>query len=325
MALDPRLSTFGFTGSDRQGNTYRFPLADMERYKGRIYFRASQEETSTVSQQLIDTFTGTNNAFGLSQAVDAAGAQTIADIRGTAPSLQTRNTGITDIIPQGSVTLFLPSSLQFSDEVSYSGMDLGIVGSAAAAGIREGDNLAQLARRGFNAAFPSFESLQEAVTKGLTGEAAQVAAIRTSRRINSEVAGAISSATGLSLNPNKRSILQEVPIRSFQFTFKLIPTTASEAKTIGLIIKWFRLNMYPEAVSTGNIAFKYPSKFDIGMSYGGKKVATGILPCFLERVSTTYNAAGMGFHSDGEFQETDVTLVFREERALTKADIEGGY
>lgn len=325
MASDPRLGPFGRLGERPIGERtrYRFPLTDMERYKGRITFSAEKEEVSSAAQGVIDTVAG-NNPIALNQAIDAAGAQNIADIGGTDPSLQTVVTGKTDVEPQGSVMLFLPQALLFSDRVDYGPLDLNIVGSAVYEGVRNRENLAQLAARGFNSAFPDFQSLQDAVTKGLTGPAAQVAALRVSRRISSEAAGAISSATGIAMNPNKRSIFESVPIRTFQFAFKLIPTTAAEAEIIKSIVKWFRTNMYPEKIGAGGIAFAYPSKFNISLTYDGKQVATGILPCFLESVTATYNSGSMALHADGNFQETDLTLVFREERALTKEDIEKG-
>ena len=80
--------------------------------------------------------------------------------------------------------------------------------------------------------------------------------------------------------------------------------------------------MYPETSSEGlQAALKFPSKFSIELRYGKKKVATGILPCFLETVDVAYNPSNMGFHEDGNFQETDISLSFVEERALTKRDI----
>lgn len=318
MASDPRLGPFGRLGERPIGERtrYRFPLTDMERYKGRITFSAEKEEVSSAAQGVIDTVAGNNplEAFG------GIGPS----IGGTDPSLQTVVTGKTDVEPQGSVMLFLPQSILFSDRVNYTDIDLNIVGSAVFEGVRNRENLGQLAARGFNSAFPDFQSLQDAVTKGLTGPAAQVAALRASRRISSEAAGAISSATGIAMNPNKRSIFESVPVRTFQFAFKLIPTTAAEAEIIKSIVKWFRTNMYPEKIGAGGIAFSYPSKFNISLTYGGKQVATGILPCFLESVTATYNSGSMALHADGNFQETDITLVFREERALTKEDIEKG-
>jgi hypothetical protein len=62
------------------------------------------------------------------------------------------------------------------------------------------------------------------------------------------------------------------------------------------------------------------------MFYNEKGVATKILPCYLESVNTVYNNTSMGMHSDGSFQEVDITLNFREARTLHRKDIiDGGY
>ncbi len=39
---------------------------------------------------------------------------------------------------------------------------------------------------------------------------------------------------------------------------------------------------------------------------------------------TNYNPNSMSFHTDGEFQETDLSLSFVEERALRRQDIVKG-
>ena len=80
--------------------------------------------------------------------------------------------------------------------------------------------------------------------------------------------------------------------------------------------------MYPD-VSDDYVeaALRFPSKFNIKLLYDKKKVATRILPCFLQGVDVVYNATGMAFHRDGNFQETDISLNFVEERPLTKRDI----
>ena len=111
---------------------------------------------------------------------------------------------------------------------------------------------------------------------------------------------------------------------------RLCPGSAEslkEAESIKAIVQFFREEMMPENVTELGInsALRYPSKFDIKMTYNGKKVAHSILPSFLTDVNVTYNSSSMAFHSDGKgggnFQETDLSLAFTEERTLNKYDI----
>ena len=85
--------------------------------------------------------------------------------------------------------------------------------------------------------------------------------------------------------------------------------------------------MYPEDVAPAGIpvGYKFPYKFVINMRYRGKKVATGILPCFLENFDTNYNPNSMGMMKDGNFPEVTIAMSFIESRTLRKTDIEGGY
>lgn len=299
---------------------YKFPLNNQDDYKGRIIFTAYDEDYQTIQQTGFQIF---------EQLASEEQQQTERDFRGNNPSISTVSSGVSTRLPERSVQLFLPTTLQFADRVEYTNVDLGIVGSAAALAIQRGESGAAIARQIMSQSLPSFESISQAVQEGLTGEAAQVAALRIAGRINSEVQGAIETSTGIALNPNRRSTLRGIGIRRFQFTFKMIPTSQEEAREIGNIIRFFRTEMYPESKALPGTsiqaALKFPAKFRIKMKYGSKTVATGILPCFLESVNTTYNPNAMAFHTDGEFQETDITLAFMEERALTKSDIEGGF
>ena len=202
-----------------------------------------------------------------------------------------------------------------------------MIGGGAALALREGATGAQMLLDAARGSIPSFEDLQDAFVNGLRSEAAQVAALRTVGRLSEGVGGAIETETGITLNPNRRSTFKGIGLRRFNFSFQLIPTSAAEALRIREIIGFFRHNMYPDVKGqVGNIpgtsaAFTFPSKFEISMVYGRKRVGAMTLPMFLEHVNVTYNPNSMAFHTDGEPQETVVDLAFIEERALTKPDI----
>lgn len=326
----------------------KFPLEESNLYQGRIVFSAYREDYKTVAATGFNLFSNEATKERKSRR-EALTNQGITDERLINAQLATQDKQISDLyqspadkdtrpaIPnhigngKRSCTLYLPSQIQFQDRIEYTNVDLNILGQSAANALRSGASGAETVRRVVGDALPSFESLSEAVRSGLSSEAAQVAALRVSRRLNSEVAGAIETTTGVTLNPNRRQTLKGVGIRQFRFQFKMIPTTQAEANMITNIIKFFREEMYPETSSEGvQAALKFPSKFNIKMMYGNKQVTTGILPCFLENIDVVYNPSNMGFHKDGtgggDFQETDVSLSFVEERALTKRDIVfGGY
>lgn len=224
---------------------------------------------------------------------------------------------------EGSVTLYMPQTLQFNDGVQYDNVDLGAIGGSVERTVgRGGANVGQVVAA-------AAENVGQTITDIIRGSnqrgAAELAAMRLSGAISDRVEGAVSSATGLAINPNKRTLLKGVGIRRFVFTFKLIPTSHQEAEVSKRIIKFFRAQAYPDSITIGgvDVGFEFPNKFDIKLKYKGGDVATKILPSFLEKVDVVYNPNSMGMHTDGNFNEIDITLGFVEERALSKVDITG--
>lgn len=315
----------------------KFPLSDEQEYKGRIIFESTKESYQTLGD------------IGISAAKQLEGFENAESVAFFGDDNKAVGSGLPTPEILNTIQLYLPQTLQFADAVEYTNIDLGIVGGAAAVALRNNATGGEIARRVFQSSLPSLQSLQDAVNLGLTSEASQVAALRVASRISSGVQGAIETETGITLNPNRRSTLRGIGIRRFRFTFNLIPNSQKEANQITKIIKSFRTSMYPAASgrigdrrdapglpgdgsissfvdnADVSVALRFPNKFNIKLRYGNKQVATGILPCFLEAADVVYNPNAMSMHTDGNFQETAITLSFIEERALVKSDIESGF
>ena len=332
---------------------FNFPIVTSgnKEYKGRIKFTAYKEDTKNLVDAALSLNTGVqriktiDDAINRLQSVDPSNpsmsialSQKIIQLSNASAAFTgTNNPTAAPRTPakihSGSISLYLPTSLQFADAISYGDIDLGSLGGAAAAALRSNNNDISIGKMGaatLDAAGSMALDLWKGLTGGDAGAAAQIAVMRLAKGVNSEIGNAIESETQIIVNPNKRSTLRGVALRRFNFTFKLIPTSKLEADTITGIIKFFREEMYPVsevAFGAANIslALRFPSKFDISISYDGKKIATGILPSFLENINVIYNPNAMAFHADGNFQETNITLNFVEERALSKSDIEKGF
>ena len=139
----------------------------------------------------------------------------------------------------------------------------------------------------------------------------------------------VNNALQTTLNPNIRATFRSVNLREHSFTFKFIPRSQAEAQEVRSIIDWFRMQVYPESIAqVGGIkvAYKFPNKMLIRMKYGmNTDIVTNYLPAHLVNMSTNYNPTNMSFYSDGEMQEIDLTLNFREYRTLSKEDIRAGF
>jgi len=315
---------YGDTGrKELAKSSFKFPLED-DGYKGRISFEAVQEAYRTLPETVFN---------GLVEGANLANQATV-DANADPNKLKSKSKAFTGVqktvrgtlpprIGAGrKATLYLPQALQFQDTVEYTGIDLGIIGRGAAEAISAGRSGGAIAKAMAGNMLPNFASVQEAFNQGLKSEAAQVAGLRLASKISPELQGAIETETGIAINPNRRSTLKGIGIRQFRFSFKMIPTSPEEAEEVKRIVQFFREEMYPDTSDDVlEAALRFPSKFNIKLFYDKKKVATRILPCFLQGVDVVYNATGMAFHKDGNFQETDLSLNFVEERPLTKRDI----
>jgi hypothetical protein len=317
---------------------FNFPIVTSgnQEYKGRITFSAYKEDTKNLVDAALSLNTGIQVAASQASSINQARLSGSIVQQSTAGFIGTNLTTAPRTpakIKTGSISLYLPTSLQFADAISYGDVDLGSLGGAAAAALKANNNDISIGKMGA-AALDATGTMALDLWKGLTGgdagAAAQIAVMRLAKGINSEIGNAIETETQIIVNPNKRSTLRGVALRRFNFTFKLIPTSKLEADEITGIIKFFREEMYPVseiALGAANVslALRFPSKFNIAISYDGKKIATDILPSFLENINVIYNPNAMAFHADGNFQETNITLNFVEERALSKSDIEKGF
>ena len=309
-------------------SSFKFPLED-DGYKGRITFEAVQEAYLSLAETAFGGLVDGASAVANNTRRDGLGGEStptqksVEAVKAFLGREQTKRGTLPPRIGAGrKASLYLPQALQFQDTVEYTGIDLGIIGSAAEQVLKAGGTGGKVAQAAARNILPDFASVQEAFTQGLKSEGAQIAASRLTSKISPEVQGAVETQTGIAINPNRRSTLRGIGIRQFRFSFKMIPTSPEEAEEVKRIVQFFREEMYPDTSDdTVSAALRFPSKFNIKLFYDKKKVATKILPSFLQGVDVVYNATGMSFHKDGNFQETDISLNFVEERPLTKRDI----
>lgn len=228
------------------------------------------------------------------------------------------------------VTLYLPQAITFSDQADYeSNVQLGALGAASEATINRGGNAGAAIAAGMRQASSTVTDLIYGNT-GAAGEAARFAATRIANALPGQTIGNVAaSVLRTAVNPNKRTLFRGVNIREFAFQFKMIANSQREAIEIDNIVRFFRTELYPSVVGEGQgtdlIGYNFPNLFDIDMKYNNQPVATKIKPVYLRNVTTTYNPASMGWHSDGKPSEVDVTLAFVEERTLNKGDVQRGF
>lgn len=333
-------------------NTYQYPLHDEDDYKGRIRFTLFAEQyfntglsdilsdkqqdmknLKTKRQELLDQVKAeakdneggggmsTTASYGELEEVTAQLEELSKDV-GAFNGLQNE----TDMgmrprqIVDTEVLLYLPQGLQFRDNVTYENVDVGATGAAVAGGASVLGSMAD--------GVGSF-------VNGLTGggandglaKLATVKLASSAGKFSDEVTAGLKLQTGVTTNPNQRSLFKQVNMREFAFNFKMIARSKEEAAQVKKIVNFFRSELYPEdiPVTIGgqelSLGYQFPNKFNLEFEYDGKTIAHKVKPCFLRSVDTTYNASQMAFHDDGEFLEVDMNLNFTETVTLSKKDI----
>lgn len=238
---------------------------------------------------------------------------------------------------KGTVTLPLQRGLQYNDKVTYSteATNFGAGFIPAAASLINGEN----------------GDLNDASVGGISRIVARAAGVGAGAGLGKiagmSAAGAVLGGVGAetlsnfakevsrtSMNPNLRTLFDGVPMRSFAFPFRMVAKSEAEAEEIRSIVRFFRAELYPEAVNAGEdknipFAYKFPNVFHIELKDStGNNPAFKIQRCYLNGVTATFNqtATGMYKGSKGDyFIEVDMSLEFLEIAAMDKGKVEGGF
>lgn len=314
--------------------TLNYPLEE-DKYKAKVIFGLVQDrKVGDASARLFDFLDSTNNAKKKLDEQETESGISDADATELKKALSSHNgeesasqKGSTIKVSGTTVGLYLPMGLTFNDGVKYDNIDLGSAGAA----MEKGLGFAQSMMDGVG-------SFISNIGGGNKTELARLAGIQLSNRAGAfadEVRAVQKLSGGLTLNPNERILFDRPNMRTFTFTFKFIAKSDEEALQVDEIIKFFRSELYPEEInrSLGNgnsiaLGYRFPNQFNISFEYDGTPIPglAKIKPCYLADVSTVYNASQMAMHSDGRFMEVDMTLQFRETKALTRKDVSvGGF
>lgn len=325
----------------------KFPISDAESelpYKGSIRFTARKPVSFDLSGIIKATSSLTNlqelltdNSAEGQELIDQATANLQNQVQ-SHKGLQNQSDRVkgTGLILERednppSAELYLPQQIQINDAVTYDNtFQLGIGGALASEGLASGQSIAAAALAQGSEAIRGFV---DTMLSGANTDQAKVIASRTAQAtLGQQLSGAVLINTQVTVNPNVRALFSSVPLRQFNFNFKMVPRSAEEQRSIKAIIKFFRTHLYPEVIRTGSgegavaIGYKFPKVFTIDMSYNQKRIGPKLLPCYLSNFAVVYNENGMGFYENndgsGEFSESSVSLTMIEAHPLHKELVE---
>lgn len=227
--------------------------------------------------------------------------------------------------PLGTILLPIPSNIQDGNSVNYTDDSMNsLVGAAlgGAEGIMKGiptafkdggiegaaKYLLEQSQGALNASGLTLENAQNLVTKYFAGQAVGLFGANVS--LNQLLA----REGGQVFNPNMELLFNGPTLRNFNFTFKMMPRSASEAEEIKQIIRFFKRGMAPKAGS-GNLFLKTPNVFELRYRQGNgeHQFLHRFKQCFLENISVNYTGEGVySTYDDGTPVSMNMNLAFKE-------------
>jgi hypothetical protein len=265
---------------------------------------------STYNYQVADVFGGSDGISNISSGLIFDGANL------------SKRTLKNDL---GSVTLPMPSTISEANQTGWgedslnnlaAGLMSGAVGMVG--NITDGNliggigDVVQTAKNVFNSAGAKAQIRQQ-----LTLNAAASVVKKLGININTE--GYRARVTGTVINPNLELLFNGPKLRAFQFSYKLAPRSAKEAKQIRGIIKFFKKAMAPKRAKTGGSGDEFflgaPNIFRVKFMNGSKESNTlpTLKTCALVNFNVNYTADGFySAYVDGQPVSVQIDLAFAE-------------
>lgn len=198
-----------------------------------------------------------------------------------------------------AITLAVQQAPRTSYKMEYEDVDMGsIVGGTAG-----GANLANLA---------TVEGLKALGSMSMAG--------------SPKFSEGLQQMAGKSINPFKTTLFKGVGLRHFEFNYKFMSKSASEASNVKRIIDLFKFHMHPE-FSDNKVFLTHPSEFQIVYYYNGQENENihKISTCVLVDMDVDYGEEQMVTFVDGMPIEINMKLRFMETEIMTKERIQEGY
>lgn len=233
------------------------------------------------------------------------------------------------IIENGtSIYLPAPEGLAYSNASTYNDAELGIIGNAMLGGLNIAKNSSS-AEEAVNSLAMAGGAAWQSASAGFKSDpkTAILAAISAGLGDQSEGAkAAVGIAAGARFNPYVVTAFDGTNTRDYSFEYKFIPSSKSEAETIKNIANIFQICVYGEVEG---FLLKYPPKWSISIlsavsdGNGGLelKPLSSFYECYLEGCDVTYNSSSNSYFYDDSPLETDITIRFKETKALHANEI----
>lgn len=202
------------------------------------------------------------------------------------------------------IHMYIPQSIAVSDGASFGNLNTGIFNEAKAV-IEASD-----------------KPKAEATDASLQNIGIGTAVIKQLGLDNFGVTDKALLDSGVAKNDATTLTYEGSAIRTFEFAFKMVASSAEESETMRIIEHTFRKYMY--ALKVSEAFLQYPPLFRIKFMKGDKfnNHLPRIFDSYLTNMSTTFNDGGGNmFFASGAPSEMSMNLTFQEQKQLTRDDI----
>ncbi|AGS81114.1 tail tube-associated base plate wedge protein [Caulobacter phage Cr30] len=235
-----------------------------------------------------------------------------------------------------SVTIFLPTpanirdttSLEFDEYESFGGLDniLEAPTSSQQVAAAKESGMGFLGAAVLGTLRHFSETGTNKLTKGLTGDGS----------LGSRVSKVAQSQAGAIINPALAVEFHGVQRKNYQFSWRMVATTAEESQKINQIIDCIRWNALPERVS-GDWILTYPNiafmKFHGTQSYGNPQtprqmIQFGPQGSFVSSINIEVNgssATQVFFKDTGEPVEISISINFQDRGIVTREMVDSSW
>ena len=218
----------------------------------------------------------------------------------------------------GSISLYLPDTLNATTAAEYSAKEIGSLGQAAV--MQQGSAIDTM---------KGTAKSDSSIAAGLIGEIV---------RQSGQVGDVVAVQSGQIVNPFSYQVFGGMAHRTFNYQFDLVPRNSREAEEVKRICDMFLFYMLPSAGSQAqgmqdfgldppkegdksNFFLKMPSQWDIKYYRNGNQLTHHQQPfkCFLSSCDIQYGGDAENFlHEDGSPVKTSLSLSYVEIEPLMR-------
>lgn len=236
-----------------------------------------------------------------------------------------------------SISMYIPENIGTKYEHAYTdhrpgGLLTTVLGSGA------GDDdldkvLSAMGAMSLNDFSGGVTNIIKSVTGSNTAKALGIAAAIGTQGAFGGLGAYPSAIVRKTFNPRMEFLYKSTGTRTFEYSFRMIPKSVTDSKTIREIVRLFKVHSHPRIEDQNGNFLHFPNQFEIEyISFGGEnKYLNKISTCVLTNMNVNYNTENrMQFmRNEGRGESppmtTTIVLSFKELEILTAQRAEQGY